>query len=143
MKRIVGFVVLISVLLSSISVFAQESVLPHDVRLLSDFKIMNGDAEGNYNLENKLTRAEAVAMVCRMAGIEPTHDTVSVFSDVEENFWAAGYINAAYKIGIVNGYGDTMFKPNEYVTYTEATKMLVIALGYKIKAESIGGYPHG
>lgn len=39
--------------------------------------------------------------------------------------------------------GDGTFKPDEYITYQQAIKMIVSALGYSVVAERNGGYPHG
>ena len=45
--------------------------------------------------------------------------------------WAIGNIRTAQSMGIVNGYEDGTFKPNNNVLYEEAVKMIVCALGYE------------
>lgn len=55
------------------------------------------------------------------------------FSDVAEKHWAKDYIDAAQKIGIINGYGDGTFKPENEVTAGEFIKMVacVMEMDYK------------
>ena len=65
------------------------------------------------------------------------------FTDVASNHWAAGYINWAAGLGIVNGMGDGTFAPDAPVTYEQAVKMIVCALGYESLAVKRGGYPTG
>ena len=89
--------VLISVLLCSISVFAQESVLPHDVRLLSDFKIMNGDAEGkNYSEKELLEYAKKSSqgqkqIVILMHDTYGKEKTVEMLPDLIDYYKSNGY----------------------------------------------------
>lgn len=47
------------------------------------------------------------------------------------------------KRGVVEGNGDGTFAPDDAVTYAQAIKMLVVAIGYKPNAERVGGYPIG
>ena len=53
------------------------------------------------------------------------------------------YINVAVDVGVINGYPDGTFLPENQVTFAEAIKMIVAALGYTPKAEAMGGYPGG
>ena len=45
-------------------------------------------------------------------------------------------------MGLVQGNG-VNFEPEREMTFAETVKMLVCALGYKVAAESAGGYPAG
>lgn len=53
------------------------------------------------------------------------------FSDVPAGYWAAAAIRTLAAQGIVSGYGDGTFRPQQPVTRAEFTKMLVLALGLK------------
>jgi hypothetical protein len=46
------------------------------------------------------------------------------FSDLDEAAWAKEYINSLAEKGIVSGYGNGTFRPNDYVTREEFAKML-------------------
>ena len=64
-----------------------------------------------------------------------------LFSDLEED--PQGYITLAAQLDLFDGYPGGMFKPQEYLTETQAVKLLVCALGYQSQAEEMGGYPDG
>lgn len=59
-------------------------------------------------------------------------------SDIEGEYYEAA-VEALVELGVVNGYGDNTFKPNNEVTRAEMAKMLVIALGQKQAAEIAKG----
>lgn len=46
-------------------------------------------------------------------------------------------------LGIVNGYGDGTFGPENTVTYAQALTMIVRTMGLEENAISAGGYPDG
>ena len=66
-----------------------------------------------------------------------------IFSDVNDTHWAQPYIKIANEIGIINGYGNGIFGPEDQVTNEQALKMIVCALGYEETAFNKGGYPNG
>ncbi|MEW6772288.1 MAG: S-layer homology domain-containing protein [Bacillota bacterium] len=51
------------------------------------------------------------------------------FSDVPENHWAANYIKIAVALGLVRGYPDGTFRPEQPVTRAEGTVLAVRTLG--------------
>ena len=101
---------------------------------LVDNGIVKGDeGSGNLRLNDTITRAEASAMIVRVKGLETLATgfkaTKSQFKDVQTNHWANGYINVVASNGVVNGYPDGTFKPEDKITYSEIIKMLVIVNG--------------
>ena len=52
---------------------------------------------------------------------------VNVFTDTADH-WAKGAIAQAYANGMVNGYGEGIFKPNQTMTRAEFTKIIVSGL---------------
>ena len=116
------------------------------VELLSSLDILKGDDAGNFNPDQNITRAEYAAVVCRALGLENSANGAkgaTMFTDVAADHWATGYINLASQQGIVNGMGDGTFEPESNVTYAQAVKMLVVAMGYEPMAAQRGGYPSG
>ena len=116
------------------------------VELLSALDILKGDENGNFNPDAEIKRSEFAAVVCRALGQEAAAtSTVSKFPDVSSDHWAVGYIGWAAGKAIVNGYEDGTFAPDKAVSYQEAVKMLMCAMGYGPLAESAsyGGYPYG
>lgn len=115
-----------------------------DIELLNMLGIFNGYEDGNLHPDWSITRMQFAALVIRMLGYDDgAGQTQTGFSDVNEDNWGSGYVKMAYDLGIVSGYGDSTFRPENPVTQAEAVKMVVSALGYGIAAEQNGGYPQG
>lgn len=116
---------------------------------LNEMQILTGnDENGNGKMEfrpnDTITRAEVAVIVSRIYGNTGTMEQANtVFTDVYDTHWASGYIAYAVSNGIVNGYGDGTFGPDNNVLYQDMVKILVSALGYSSAANSNGGYPQG
>lgn len=114
--------------------------------LLSTLGIFEGDEYGNFNPNKTITRAEMAAIVCRAMGLgDMVQGTTghTEYADVPADHWASGYINIASQYGIINGYGNGSFGPSDTVTYEQAIKMIVCALGFEPMAAQKGGWPTG
>lgn len=151
LKKVLALVIALTMVLTTVA-FASYPDVDADanyasaVELLSALKILQGDENGNFNPDNTITRAEYAAVVCRALGMENAANSAkgaTIFTDVAADHWATGYINLASQQGIVNGKGNGIFDPEGNVTYAEAVKMLVVALGYEPMASKRGGYPTG
>lgn len=93
-----------------------------------------------------MTRAEMAKIVVTLLGLKGGAEESkgsTTFNDVNVEHPLSGYIHIANQLKVVEGNGDGTFTPNEAVTFDQAVKMIVCALGYKPKAESMGGYPNG
>jgi hypothetical protein len=62
------------------------------------------------------------------------------FSDVQEEYWAFGYIKWTYCQGIISGYSDGTFRPEANTTRGQLAKMVVLAAGLPLVLPS--GAPH-
>lgn len=113
------------------------------VEYLSSIGIMVGDNQGNFNPNSGVTRAEMATLICRMLGEDENLREGQTFNDVAINHWANKYINKAVEIGVVNGYGNGYFGPNDSVSYAQAITMVVRAVGLESLAVDQGGYPDG
>lgn len=115
------------------------------VEVLADLGIFTGDDKGNFKPNNTITRAECAAIICRMLGVEDEAKAMKnqVFPDVPASFWGAGYIAKAAELGIIGGYGNGKFGPNDSVTQVQVVKMLVCAIGLGDQAMEEGGWPNG
>jgi hypothetical protein len=116
------------------------------IETLSADGVINGYPNNRFKPDNPVTRAEFAAMLCRAFGYEDQAEAMKdavFFRDVDSH-WAAGYINFAYAIGIVNGMGNDRFYPDAKITYEQVFKMVVSALGYnQSTTDRLGGYPNG
>lgn len=100
-----------------------------NITKLYDMGIVNGDAEGNFNPDNKITRAEFTAMIVRMLKLDEL-TYIKMFDDVVAKDWYAKAIQTAVSNGIVKGDGDN-FRPNDSITRQE---MAIIAMSaYELK----------
>ncbi len=101
---------------------------------LADLGIISGYPDGTFKPDNLVTRAEFAKMIVCMLGLESAAKSLKgeavPFADVDADDWAAGYINVAQMMGIVNGYEDGTFRPQDNITYAEALKMVLAAMGY-------------
>lgn len=150
LKKVFALVVAFSMMLSCAVAFAAYPDVTEDtqyasaIATLSALGIVGGDDQGNFNPESTITRAEFTKIVCEIQAMSGEGNKgATAFTDVAADHWASGYINFATSMGIVNGMGDGTFVPEGPVTYEQAIKMLVVALGYDPMAKTMGGYPTG
>lgn len=112
-------------------------------RVMQLLEIMNGDENGNLNLDNTVTRAEFVKMIVSASPYKSSagkSSAVSMFPDVTSGHWAAGYISAAINGGLLTGYLDGTFRPENNVTLEEAVVVILKLLGYTA-SDFQGTYP--
>ena len=143
MKKIISLI-LVVVLTLPLSVMANAATIT-DVQKndLAALGIMTGDRDGNLRLNDTITRAEAIKMICVAGGIKTALIETNAFPDVPESHWAYRYIAAAKANEIVNGDDKGNFNPESNVTNEEIIKMAVCLVGYGAKAHNNGGYPAG
>ena len=123
--------------------------------------VINGYEDGSFKPEDTITRAEFVKMMLEFLGFGNIYGDAIVntnFTDVDgknmtitskdeegnetttntttNQHWAAGYIKLAVDKGVVNGYGDGTFGPDDPVKYEEAIKMIVCCLGREEHAKT-------
>lgn len=85
--------------------------------------ILNGYPDGTFRPEANITRAEFAAMAVRFFegdGEEPAGDA---FPDIRKH-WANAEINLAYAKGIIEGYPDGTFRPDQQITRAEAVTIV-------------------
>ena len=94
---------------------------------------IDGKATGIFAPDDNLTRAELVKIVVNLYGIEvPTEVTTQPFSDVKIDEWYAPFVAAVKTAGIVDGYDNNTFRPNNPVSRVEALKIILGATGFEI-----------
>ncbi|MDQ6421450.1 X2-like carbohydrate binding domain-containing protein [Paenibacillus sp. LHD-117] len=83
--------------------------------------LMQGYADGTFGPDKSITRAEMAKLVSIMIE-EPAH-TGAGFTDISKT-WAEDAILAVQSAGIMNGYPDGTFKPNNALTRAEAVSII-------------------
>ncbi len=104
------------------------------VQILNKLDIIKGYEDGTFGPMKNVTRAEFATMIIRFLGMSEAVDNSKEnlpFPDIEGVDWAIGNIRAAKNLGIINGYEDGTFRPNNNVSFEEAVKMIVCTLGYE------------
>ncbi|USB33771.1 S-layer homology domain-containing protein [Paenibacillus sp. YPG26] len=104
-----------------------------EIQKLVEKKIISGYPDGSFRPNQEINRAEFIALICRMLQLKPV-DGQSAFKDVNSDVWYAGYVNAIKAAGIVQGYEDRSFKPNQKITREEAFVILYRAAAGKLNA---------
>ena len=100
---------------------------------LTNMGILSGYPDGTFRPDGLLTRAQFAKIAVYMLGAEKEAASLSgnpVFSDVDENHWASGYVNCIAQKGIINGYPNGSFGAEENINYAQALTILIRLLGY-------------
>lgn len=89
--------------------------------------IVEGVGNGIFNPDRAVTRAEFAAIVVRGLGLRPENGETP-FSDVKTEDWYNGAIRTAHAYGLINGFEDGTFHPNETITREQAMVILAKAM---------------
>ena len=100
---------------------------------LQGLGVVSGTSDTTFSPSETLTRAQMCTMAVNAMGLSGQVATAgrrTLFSDVAPSSWYNGYVNVAYSEGLVNGYGNGTFGPDDPVTYGQAATILLRMLGY-------------
>lgn len=86
---------------------------------------MNGYPEGTFLPANNMTRAEVATMFSRLMKEKMVEGKVyeSSFTDVQADAWYANAVGYIEQFGIINGYEDGTFRPQNTITRAEFVTM--------------------
>ena len=111
----------------------EDATTENAVATLNGMGIVSGTSATKYSPDLTLTRAQVCAMMIRTKGLDSSAESYAnqnLFSDVKSGAWYTGYVNLAYKEGIISGYGNGKFGPDDEITYGQFVTMLIRLLGY-------------
>lgn len=94
------------------------------ISILSMEKVISGYPDGTFRPEGNITRAEICTLLMKTRGIGDFKVSGKPYKDIAANHWAANYIGAAAREGIVKGYPDGTFRPNGFINRAEGVVML-------------------
>ena len=91
--------------------------------------LMTGTSADAFAPNTATTRGMIVSMLARLEGVTSAED--AGFADVAENDWYATAVNWAASEGIVNGFEDDTFRPNDAITREQMAAILYNYADYK------------
>lgn len=103
---------------------------------LSNAEVIGGYPGGQFRPEGNITRAEIATILVKALGLSVPTVTYSSFRDVPANHWAAPYIEAVQRAGLVSGYPGNIFKPSQNISRTEVLAILAKAKGNGMPTEA-------
>ena len=90
--------------------------------------LMTGVSADAFAPEQTTTRAMIVSILARLEGVESAQ--AAGFADVNDE-WYATAVNWAANVGVVNGYEDNTFRPNQPITREQLAAILMNYSAYK------------
>lgn len=102
---------------------------------LSARGIISGMGNSCFAPEQSLTRAQFATMIILALGEKPAQSTPVSFSDVKPADWHYGYVARATQMGLIKGYPDNTFGPNQVLSRQEMLAIVVQAMGIKPAAD--------
>ena len=101
--------------------------------------IIQGYGDGTFAPARRMSRAELAAVLVRISKtankkiIDSTEDgkedSLPGFRDVEMTSWYSEYVHEAVRYGLIKGYEDNTFRPDNSVLREEAVAMINRLLG--------------
>ena len=98
------------------------------VQYAYDNGLMTGVSDTEFAPEATTTRAMIVSILARLEGVERAE--AAGFADVNDE-WYATAVNWAANVGVVNGYEDNTFRPNQPITREQLAAILMNYANYK------------
>ncbi len=86
---------------------------------LSELNVINGYPDGNYNPYNYITRAEVCSIIHKALYSDYVGSNNNIYTDIDQDKWYYKYVLDLSELGLVNGYDDDTFRPNNYITRAE------------------------
>ena len=106
------------------------------VKFVYENNLFKGTTTTKFGPDTTMTRAMFVTVLGRLAGVDVSRFKTSSYSDVPINAtttWYAPYVEWATQMGLVEGYGDGKFGPDNKITHQQ---MYVLMYKYSIFVEN-------
>ena len=101
-----------------------------DIAIAYNAGYFDGDDAGIASPDAYLTRESALVLLARNMRLDNIPGEVTEFVDGRDfSYWSRGYVKAAVKAGLIDGYEDGTFRPQNYISRGEMSAILSRALG--------------
>lgn len=94
---------------------------------LAERNIIGGYEDGTFKPDASITRGQAAAIIAKLRNFDTKNVKNPEFKDVSQSQWNYGAIAALANAGVINGYGDGRFGPNDSITRAQMASILVKA----------------
>ncbi len=106
--------------------------------------IVNGREDGSFGVNAQITRQEMSAIIYRIAqngliSLSADNERTAYNDDAQISDWAKEAVYTMQESGVINGYGDGIFAPNDYATREMAAQVIYNALGGRAALGSASG----
>lgn len=92
--------------------------------------IIEGVSSSRFAPNASVTRGQFAVLLARSFGLEGNASAANAYKDVGSSHPMAAYIGSATKAGIIGGYENGTFRPNQNITREQMAVMLVRTLDY-------------
>ncbi|WP_222429924.1 fibronectin type III domain-containing protein [Paenibacillus cremeus] len=106
----------------------------NEIELLASKLVIKGATDTSFAPDSNITRAEFAALLVRAFGF--TEAAPAKFNDVPSSSWFASAVGTAVKAGLVEGFEDNTFKPNDKITREQMAVMITRAMKLAGKSEA-------
>ncbi len=135
MRTLAIFLLFFSILPNSFADFSdvnKDTQFAEAILYAQENGIVEGYNDGTFKPEIKINRAEFTKIIIESVFEEDEITGEDCFPDVQKE-WFAEYICTAKKEGIISGYDDGFFRPENDISFVEAAKIIVLGFDYKIE----------
>jgi len=145
-RRMLSVLLVCSMLLSGVSVFAAENEttsIGFNQQSYESAAVLNtaiaGESVFEGDVNETVSRGAFVKAVTEIFGVQPYGSATAVYKDVDEQNKYFNEINTAYEMGWISPAEN--FNPDQAILYPEALKIMFHAAHYEIFADVYGQYP--
>ncbi|MGL5830712.1 MAG: S-layer homology domain-containing protein [Candidatus Altimarinota bacterium] len=107
----------------------------NSINYLRENEVVGGYDDGSFKPEKLINRAEftKIIMGARFADEVNSSQNKNCFPDVASGQWFTQYVCLAKEKGIIGGYPDGTFKPEQTIQQAEALKILLLAFDQPVE----------
>jgi len=148
LKKICSVLLVLCMAFSTVSAFAYEDVETGKettaVELVTGLGIMSPADDSEFGVKTLVKRGEFALYVTKLMGYNVTVQATSkgYFDDVDTTTLEGAAVDYLVGVGAIPKSGNE-YNPNDEITYVEAVRVLLNAMGYGRVAAINGGFPGG
>lgn len=88
------------------------------INTLKTYDILKGNQAGDFMPKDVLDRASLCALLAQAMDY-PKSDAAPVFADTPADAWYTPYVTTLSRMGVINGYDDGLFHPNDPIPHQQ------------------------